>query len=393
MSGFGLVGGAHFMQALGVRMVEDFVDRVNTLQDAAGETLADLAGGFQQCSGMGAGALAGLLSGGGVPQAGAMPMPNMGGCPCAGSYAPPARVDFGASAPGSSFMERLGNRRAGAKLERFLKQNPFARQQVEMMLGGKIIPDGRNDGKLTVQPFPPGHFPAGGQQNAAAFSALGMLGDIANAANGLAQQLGLPGLPMGQAGGPFPGMYNTMMLGALANAAGAYNAGVAQGMQAGVQAASGSGVQRPSLGLAPGGPGKPNQPAGEEGSPDEIAKLMNDPSLTVEDKVTLMLMQICKKMDKDIEKQSQYINKIQQQQGQKGGGAGNIKGGGGGGGGGAGGAGGAGGGGGDSAPSIDVETLKLQRMVTKRQQMFDMLKAIIDKYNETAKGVIQSMGR
>ncbi|MBI2376422.1 MAG: hypothetical protein HYV07_20675 [Deltaproteobacteria bacterium] len=391
MSGFGLVGGAHFMNALGVRMVEDFVDRVNTLQDAVGESLQDLAGGFQACSGMGAGALAGLLSSGGVPPSGAMPGPNMGGCPCAGSYAPPARMDFGASAPGTPFFQRLQNRRQGAQLERFLKQNPFARQQVEMMLGGQIIPDGRNDGKLTVQPFPPGYFPAGGQNNQAAFSALGMLNDIAGAANGLAQQLGLPGMPAG-AQGPFPGMYNAMMLGALANASGAFNAGysagAAQGYSAGAaQGASQAAAERPKLGLAPGLAGKPNVPGGEEGSPDEIAKLMNDPSLTVEDKVTLMLMQICKKMDKDIEKQSQYINKIQQQQGQKGGGSGNIKGGGG-----EGGAGGAGGKG-DSAPSIDVETLKLQRMVTKRQQMFDMLKAIIDKYNETAKGVIQSMGR
>ena len=37
--------------------------------------------------------------------------------------------------------------------------------------------------------------------------------------------------------------------------------------------------------------------------------------------------------------------------------------------------------------------MKLRRMVTKRQQMFDMLRQIVDKYNETAKGTIQSMGR
>jgi hypothetical protein len=142
-------------------------------------------------------------------------------------------------------------------------------------------------------------------------------------------------------------------------------------------------------------------PAVERAHQMQVSSVLNDPSLTVEDKVTLMLMLITKKMDRDIENQTQYINSIQQQQGNRQGGGG--KGGGGGKKGGVGGPAGAkvgssvggkiGNGGNNSAPSIDVETLKLQRMVTKRQQMFDMLKAIIDKYNETAKGVIQSLGR
>ena len=37
--------------------------------------------------------------------------------------------------------------------------------------------------------------------------------------------------------------------------------------------------------------------------------------------------------------------------------------------------------------------MKLKRMVDKRSQMFDMLRQIIDKYNETAKNIIQSIGR
>ena len=45
------------------------------------------------------------------------------------------------------------------------------------------------------------------------------------------------------------------------------------------------------------------------------------------------------------------------------------------------------------SPSIDVETMKLKRMIDKRSQMFDMLRQIIDKYNQTAKGVIDSIGR
>ena len=133
----------------------------------------------------------------------------------------------------------------------------------------------------------------------------------------------------------------------------------------------------------------------------QVSGVLNDPSLTVEDKVTLMLMLIMKKMDKDIERLAQYINSIQQQQSNRGkahkglgkmgaaggkalggpmgaklgGGIGNKMGGGG------------------NSPSIDVETMKLKRMIDKRGQMFDMLRQIIDKYNETAKGVIQSIGR
>jgi hypothetical protein len=43
--------------------------------------------------------------------------------------------------------------------------------------------------------------------------------------------------------------------------------------------------------------------------------------------------------------------------------------------------------------SIDVELMKLKRMIDKREQQFDMLRQIIDKYNQTAKGIIDSMGR
>ena len=46
----------------------------------------------------------------------------------------------------------------------------------------------------------------------------------------------------------------------------------------------------------------------------QVTSVLNDPALTVEDRVMLMLMLICKKMDKDIQNQSEYINRIQQQQ-------------------------------------------------------------------------------
>jgi hypothetical protein len=47
----------------------------------------------------------------------------------------------------------------------------------------------------------------------------------------------------------------------------------------------------------------------------------------------------------------------------------------------------------ESSPSVDVETMKLQGMIQKRSQMFQMLSNILDKYNSTAKGIIDSMGR
>jgi hypothetical protein len=102
---------------------------------------------------------------------------------------------FGKGLPPSQFMPRpafnpfsgLGNfqREApfgtgfvGRSMERAINSNPFFKSQMETALGGKIIPDGRNDGKLTVYRPP--------------FSNLGQL--MRNQfANGLPQQ-GIAGL-------------------------------------------------------------------------------------------------------------------------------------------------------------------------------------------------------
>ena len=46
-----------------------------------------------------------------------------------------------------------------------------------------------------------------------------------------------------------------------------------------------------------------------------------------------------------------------------------------------------------SSVSIDVETMKLKRLIDKRSQAFDMLRQIIDRYNQTAKGIIDTIGR
>jgi hypothetical protein len=141
-------------------------------------------------------------------------------------------------------------------------------------------------------------------------------------------------------------------------------------------------------------------PAYEAAHTAQVSSVMNDPSLSVEDKIMLCLMLICKKMDNDIENQMQYINAIQNQQanrqkkGQALGAIGTIAGGviGGPVGAGIGGSiGGKAGGGGNSAPSVDIETKKLERMITKRAQMFEMLSNIMKKYDETAKNTIQQI--
>ena len=161
--------------------------------------------------------------------------------------------------------------------------------------------------------------------------------------------------------------------------------------------------------------------------------ILNDPNLSVEDAVMLMMMNIMNKMDDDIKKQAQKVNKMSQQQnaslsgqgGQAGGASRGGKSGGGKGGsllgkagaaagtalggpvggkiggkagnaiGGAIGGQGANGAqnGNKAESSVDVETKKMERMMTKRKQMFQMLSEIMNAYKETAKNTIQSINR
>lgn len=43
------------------------------------------------------------------------------------------------------------------------------------------------------------------------------------------------------------------------------------------------------------------------------------------------------------------------------------------------------------SPSIDVETQKLKRMIQKRSELFDVLGKIMERYDQSAKNVIQNM--
>lgn len=394
----GLLGAQHLLRALGVRM-EGMLERLSET-GGGGEGLGELADSFGRCGGITPQALGALLSSGSVPCAGAVPPPNAGNCRCPQGYAPPQQLDLGASPQDAGVFERLSNRFQAASFERFLQQNPFVRQQVEMMLGGKILPDGRADGRLTVQPFPPGHVPgAGAGQGGEAIQAIaGALSDLARGARSGA---GAPGAGAPGAGGPGAGgqpggagegqnLLGLMILGALAQllgAAGAGGPGGAAGAGQGGGAAPGAGpggaggAGSPGGAGAPGGGAAPAGGAGGAGDGVEENAIMNDSSLSVEDKVMLLLMAVMKKMDKEIEQQMQHINKMQQQQKSPGGGTQLGK------------MGGGGPGGGSSDSSTDVETQKLQRLIQKRSQMFEMCGKIMQKYDDTAKTVLQNMGR
>jgi hypothetical protein len=250
---------------------------------------------------------------------------------------------------------------------------------------------------MRIQPFTGGAFPGGGRENVAAFNAQAMLSDLARASgNGgidpmsagafqgmllgalqqmITQQQGRGGSdPQGfsslreRGGSPFVdwNQDSPNMARQRAMRGGGSSGGAVQGFSGGAERGGDFGD------YSGGGESESRCGGGGCGGGDEIGDMLSSGGLTVEDKITLMIMMIMKKMDKDIEAQANRINALQQQQQ-------------------SGGAGGAGGGGG--APSIDVETMKLKRLIDKRSQMFDMLRQIIDKYNQTAKGIIDSMGR
>ncbi|MCK6546688.1 hypothetical protein L6R52_12630 [Myxococcota bacterium] len=336
------------------------------------------------------------MSLGGLPPFCAMPSPMAmypGLVPlCGAGYAGGfQRVDL---APGSSnvpFFSKLfdPSRRSAAMFEHQLRTNPWARAAFESQIGGRIVDFGvRNDGVFTVQRFTPGFAPVPGVAlNPLAGAAFGAFSGLQAAVHGAlgmgALGMGALGMGAGGLGALFGGnpfhAFTTLGLGAVGLG----------GMQAPL-GGLGFGSWNPNA--MPGNINNTN-PGYERAHQLEVDAVLRDPSLTVEDKVTLMIMLIMKKMDADIERQAQYINSIQQQQSDRGGGKG--KGGKGfmGIGGKGGGKGKGGGGGNDKSPSIDVETMKLKRMVDKRGQMFDMLRQIIDKYNQTAKGIIDSIGR
>lgn len=92
----------------------------------------------------------------------------------------------------------------------------------------------------------------------------------------------------------------------------------------------------------------------------EIGSVLGDPSLTDEEKgarVVELISTNLQALDQEIERQAQLVQTQR------------------------------------DSPSLDVETVKLKRMIDKRSQTFDALRQIVDRYNQTAKGIIDSIGR
>jgi hypothetical protein len=320
------------------------------------------------------------------------------------------------SAPGEEQVDLrdLGwasNRKEAKRMERALKNNPRARAAFEAAVGGRIVDwGGRNDGRLTIERFPQGVAPTGPQSlvavNPSAALIAGMLSGMSQANASSLAQMGGPQ----QFGGGGPGAMNPFLMMAMLAFMGLLGQLMGGGMGGGFPGGgfpglpgfpggfpnpfgAGTGSIGGTLGMPPfsfdmlsgagagswnplAAPGHINNtnPGYEAAHQQQVAAVLNDPSLSVEDKVMLMLALIMKKMDDDIEKQMQYINALQQQQ------ANRNK---------AGGAKGKGG----SSPSVDVEMQKLQRMITKRAQLFEMASNIMKKYDDTARAAIQKINQ
>ena len=353
------------------------------LQDAAWEAASRHGTGFMQRH-------MNMVAFGHMMAPGTM-MPMMAPYAGAGYFGGTQHIDLAAGSMDIPFFSRLfsGRRAMAGNYERLLRTRPDVRAAFEAQVGGKIVNFGlRNNGKMTIQRFGPGFGGMGAAINPMMAPMMGYMGSMGSFANAYAMGMGMPG-GMGAMGGMLGNPFMAMTTMGLYNAAGirspSNTAGGVYGFydNSGIWGGQSFGSTNPQV-----QPGRINNtnPMYEVFHQNEADLLMADPSLTVEDKVTLLLMLIMKKMDRDIENQAQYINSIQQQQSSRGGKGkagnplntgpfGQLS------------------GSNNQSPSIDVETMKLKRMIDKRSQMFDMLRQIIDKYNETAKNMIQSIGR
>jgi len=315
-----------------------------------------------------------------------------------------------ATSSDTELMSRLfrRRRRTGAKLERLLRTNPRARAAFESQVGGNVISFERRGMKVQRFSAPgAGTTQTPAQANLPATTAMGALAQMEQAILSQARRVAAI---QGQSAGASNNGGNPTYGYALSG----LNQANGQASYSSALGGAGTGSWNPNA-----MPGRINNtnPLYEQAHQAEVTGILEDPSLTIEDKVTLMLMTVSNKMSDDIERQAQYVNSIQQQQSNRGSKASPLSKVGGMSHGGLPGMGSPGtgfgmssagmagigtgmgfpapqlGGPASSQPSMDVETMKLKRMIDKRSQMFDILRSIIDKYNETAKNIITSIGR
>jgi len=92
---------------------------------------------------------------------------------------------------GKGFFGKL----KGRALEARLNRDPIFRAKFEAQVGGKYVPDGRNDGKVTVRRFKPNIFgrPCGGHHGIGAQTVLGALAQMQNQIADLIGKLGNKG--------------------------------------------------------------------------------------------------------------------------------------------------------------------------------------------------------
>lgn len=91
----------------------------------------------------------------------------------------------------------------------------------------------------------------------------------------------------------------------------------------------------------------------------EANEIRRDPSLTEDDKMALVLQLVIADIESQLEQQARLVESLHSSPG----------------------------------PTLDVETMKLKRLIDKRSEMFDILRELIDGNNQTAKSIIDSMGR
>jgi hypothetical protein len=89
-----------------------------------------------------------------------------------------------------------------------------------------------------------------------------------------------------------------------------------------------------------------------------MSALLSDATLSVEDKVAMVMSMIAMALNEDIEEQLAKLERIQS---------------------------------GEEAGDLEVETMKLDRLVTKREQFVETFKSVIAKYDETARSVIRDL--
>jgi hypothetical protein len=107
-----------------------------------------------------------------------------------------------------------------------------------------------------------------------------------------------------------------------------------------------------------------------DASPEDFkaaVDLLLNPDIPFEDAVAAVLMLLGEMMDEAIEEQAQKVQELQQ-----GGGDGKTISGG-------------------ETPSIDTEMMKLKQQTDRRGQLFDTMRQVVEKYDESAQGAIQRM--